>query len=61
MILLEQLKEALRNGEAREAHWLSGTLVGRGMGTRTRHFGKLPEKRQPGRQSANLVKKVGPC
>ena len=45
-ILGEQLNDALKKGEAREAHCLSRMLPGRGMGARRRHLSRIPAIRQ---------------
>ena len=40
-ILGEHLKEALKKGEAREAHRLSRLQTGRGMGSRRRNLARI--------------------
>ena len=42
----EQVNGALKQGEAREAHRLSRTLAGRGMGARRRPLPRIPAIRQ---------------
>ena len=42
----EQLNDAQKKGEAREAHRLSRMVAGRGMGARRRHQPRIPAIRQ---------------
>ena len=44
--LREQLNDAQKKGEAREAHRLSRMVAGRGMGARRRHQPRIPAIRQ---------------